>query len=369
MLPLLLTMPHHSVHIRLLNISDQEGDEASRSEHLHRLLDDLVGSCYEARDVLRISKELVPAATLRKEITRFVKINDRFLAVASVLLKSRAFFETFPWMMIPKQHTLALLPRTKHRKPYIPVHSNAATQDDEEGSEVNVFSISLSHQWPFIGLARIEYGLEKKDLPLDSEKHLEGRSPILVGFDLVVFEEVNRRLYASVEEFVTVFQEVFTVTEWTQIHSWKEEESGYLREFYLQWAVKEAYTKALGVGLGFDFASFQVEWDGATTSGLSLWKTVSSFPAKDNGKGQQENIIELRGTVILVGKNGERLRNQRPEHWVFAFLPVRATGAGIVGAACACLGPFPVTASVDIGPVNWNVEWTDLAKMLPTGKH
>jgi phosphopantetheinyl transferase len=359
-------MPHHSVHIRLLNISDQ-GDVASRSEHLYRLLDDLVGACYEARDVLRMSNELAPDDALRKEITRFYKINDRYLALASVLLKSRAFFETFPWMMIPKQHTLALLPRTQHRKPYIPVYSIAATQDEDEDSEVNVFSFSLSHQWPFVGLARIEYGLEKKDVPLDSKKDLEGRSPILVGFDLVVFEDVNRRLYASVEEFVTVFRESFTITEWTQIHSRQEEKSGYLREFYLQWAVKEAYTKALGVGLGFDFTSFQVEWDDANAGGLSLWKTVSSFSAKDNGKGQQENIIELRGTIALVGKNGETLKNQRPEQWVFAFLPVRATGAEIVGAACACLGPFPVTASVDIG-VNWNVEWTDLAKMLPTGE-
>ena len=39
-----------------------------------------------------------------------------------------------------------------------------------------------------------------------------------------------------------------------------------LHEFYIQWSIKEAYTKALGFGMNIDFQSFETEIDLSSAS-------------------------------------------------------------------------------------------------------
>jgi phosphopantetheinyl transferase len=52
-----------------------------------------------------------------------------------------------------------------------------------------------------------------------------------------------------------------------------------LKEFYLQWAIKEAYTKSLGLGMAMEFKSFVTMLDAVE----NLWEYISEN--SDQGKG------------------------------------------------------------------------------------
>lgn len=235
---------------------------------------------------------------------------------------------------VQRKLPLIQLPRTKHGKPFVPIKiagsSNSGTATNvvsttlssssssatlcSRKSEENKYPLSVSHQYPFVGMIRIavvdtelsvdditepEKNRQKldnskqqnnninnsgsdnsdcekifdsdNDEPKQQERNINNKvvattsSPnaagAMIGFDIVVFDEINYSLYDTVQEFVVVFQHMFSIQEFKLIIDCYESPEKQLRELYLRWAVKEAYTKALGVGLGYDFSSFQVLLD------------------------------------------------------------------------------------------------------------
>ena len=71
-------------------------------------------------------------------------------------------------------------------------------------------------------------------------------------------------------EYMEVYEEYFTPHEWNDLILWntsnnnnhsynKNNEMDTLHEFYIQWSIKEAYTKAFGFGWNIDFRSFETE--------------------------------------------------------------------------------------------------------------
>jgi hypothetical protein len=245
---------------------------------------------------------------LRDDVFQFIKRQDQYMALVSVLFKSKAYYETRTCStkdgdgdfccIIPPLPTrpIARLARTQYRKPYLPplCSMNSRTKSS--------CPISVSHQYPFVGIARLtlEHGID-----ID----------LMLGLDIVVFEDWNRRLYDSVDEFINVFQDSFTKNEWSRLQSCSK--ASILQEFYLNWAVKESYTKALGVGLGFDFASFQMDFDCN-----SLWATLASSAAI---------TPQLRGTLLSRDNNEQ-------ERWLFFFQKLENNVHQ--GYACTCVGPL-----------------------------
>ena len=229
------------------------------------------------------------------DVNRYVKAPDKYMALTSLLLKSQAFYLTHG--SLAQELPVIDLPRTHRGKPFIPVTVYASEDESID------YPLSVSHQFPFCGVARF----------------LRQTTNRMLGMDIVVFDSFNRELYDSDKDFVKVFRESFTDWEWRRIHS----ADNLLIEFYLRWAMKEAYTKALGLGLHLDFSAFEtrLELVDELCSQDGIWSAISTTGT------------HLRGSVVTNG--------QDETSWDFYFLPLfcENIGQGKV-CACICFGPL-----------------------------
>jgi len=353
---------HHYVDLVIVNISKNVNDDDKDATKLTGYLDQDVFRRLRSVSVMSDEDDessfLLPslesllndqqendpaiAGKLRKGIVRFVQSKDRYAALASLLMKRQALFQAVCHMnlndpeqnndnhtpnttLCPPSFPLVDLPRTIHKKPYIPKF--VVGQQNEEW-----FPFSISHQHPFVGMACP--GSRTDSWPTTAA----AETPLSLGFDIVVFDDYNPRLYNNVTEFVNVFRSSFAPLEQAILNRLMEkattEEANLhlLRELYLMWSVKEAYTKALGVGLGFDFSSFATRLDDFDPDRDSLWQVLSS--SLPEGPERRSAVIRRPATISFMdGRPGEL--------WKFGFLFLWAnddTGPP-QGCACVCWGP------------------------------
>jgi phosphopantetheinyl transferase (holo-ACP synthase) len=320
---------------------------------------------------------------LSSQILRYIKNRDRWLALASCLLKSQVYHHIV--QQSPSRHksdsrAIVDLPRSAMNKPYIPllpaVDDTAQTVRQQQQPErccYNAFSVS--HQWPFAGVAFL---LDHFDEFKNSSDHFYNgadddgltprptRPPPQVGFDLVVFDKPNDKLYTSTMEFVEVFENQFAPNEWQTIMDCGKKfgDDTLLCEFYLRWSVKEAYSKALGLGMNINFAEFesvfQLGNNALAEEGLDdgLWRWVRSQPA--NGP------LPLQGTV--VDKCGST-----STCWQFSFLPlfavddIQAVGQHnktCVGCGCVCVGPLSSEQLYSVSSIDIETEWSSTTTLM-----
>jgi phosphopantetheinyl transferase (holo-ACP synthase) len=254
--------------------------------------------CRDATDE-RSTKSAATETFMKNSIFTFIKRKDQYAALASALLKSRAFHLCVePDTVAVTKRPVIELPRTKYKKPYLPNHLDA------------ISAVNVSHQLPFVGIARLE-------------NHTNAF--LLLGFDIVVFNDYNRLLYSNAHDFLETFRVLFTIDEWVAMNA-PEDEFRVLREFYIQWCIKEAYTKALGMGLGFDFASFEVQFDPILKD---LWAMVSAI--------KPGSFRALFGKVVQKKSSETRLVGV-DELCSFAFIPLyEDNGKCLRGCAVSCV--------------------------------
>jgi Phosphopantetheinyl transferase len=292
---------------------------------------------------------------IHKEISsilRYLKIKDRYVAFCSVLLKS---FLHHSFLMsgsgIGRKECdqekistkkIHILPRTKEGKPYILL----IMDDKSESTSITATSLpfSISHQFPFVGAAYLEYTNDLRNL-----REMSNICP-MVGLDIVNFGSYDdtKHLYSCEDEFLDVFQDYFTVKEWAQIQS--ADSMGFacsspfscrIQEFFLRWSIKEAYTKAIGTGMMTNFNSFET----------ALYRHIANNKEEDGG----EEVTLLSDQVLKKRDGSHFLATIQPivaihEHettteektldWHIIFVPLYTAEdetRETPPSACACI--------------------------------
>lgn len=263
---------------------------------------------------------------LTNDVQRYLKVKDKYLALASLLFKSQAFHHTYPPSDLRRQLSLVDLPRTQKGKPFIP--TTFAMKEQES----NVYPISVSHQFPWAGSARLI-----NDYSDQSHRGLH------LGMDIVVFDPINSDLYDSVEEFVSVFRDCFTTREWQRLHSGAGD---VLEEFHLRWCMKEAYTKALGEGMHLNFATFEIRLDGVDCEDGSEQSISSAISSTKDGTHLLRGVVKRNGQLHAAS-------------WDFYFLPLSSNESQ--GCACICLGPLPENCAPAF---ETRIHWTTVRELI-----
>lgn len=253
-----------------------------------------------------------PGNDIVASIIRYVKLNDRYIALTSLLTKSYLYHLVLGDNSEVGRKQIRGLPRTQAGKPYIPSNE----------SEVSLLPFNISHQFPFIGLAYLDGSMQS--------------SSYMIGVDIVMFDSYKdtQHLYASTDDFLNVFHDSFAAREWDQIQSSStsggtDGDSARIKEFFIRWSIKEAYTKALGTGLGTDFQSFDTRlYSKGDTEERQLCTWVLT----------EKSGTHLRGNVIHSD-------DKEDEKWDFVFVQLfrechgDAQPDAPVGCACICVGP------------------------------
>ena len=287
----------------------------------------------------RVGAPSAETKQIQQQVLRYIQPKDRYAALTSTLLKSLAFYRFMDCQgggppkeqQYLERREVVSLPRTQYKKPYIPVPNERATM---KFAEEDLWPISLSHQHPFVGIARFPDHVNK------GREH-----PLLVGLDIVVFEGYNPRLYADEDEFLDVFRDYFTPREWRDIQAHHESR---LEEFYIRWSMKEAYTKALGVGLGLDYSTLDIV----------LQRDRNDIGHTGVFASLQENMICAEWGVVEDLSAGQK----SGECWGFSFLPLN--DESIRGCACVCVGPLRQNVSATLSPFELHVNWTTLQSLV-----
>lgn len=334
------------------------------------------------------------ANRIQQQVVRFIKVPDKYISFTSILLKSQAFQLTHPQQQQQQEQEknstaasplpVVEIPRTQYKKPYIP---SASKHKYDSFPEVNLFPLSISHQFPFVGRARLLVDTQLADGDANANGSaiiIEPRNRPLVGLDIVTFDDYNHKFYGSLADFVGVFESNFTVWEWSCIQDPAViEEGAMLQEFYLRWAIKEAYTKALGVGMGLPFDSFETRLEYTSSSGggenknqegIYSWLKQQPFPDPHDHNGSESTNMQpilLPGSVILNPGTPEA----KSEACAFFFVPLwdhETWGVGrslnnARGCACVCL--LQPSGQDSYEKISLTTKWQSLDDLVNWHRH
>ncbi|EQC39350.1 hypothetical protein SDRG_03554 [Saprolegnia diclina VS20] len=152
----------------------------------------------------------------REKVERFRFAKDQKFALVSRLLQRHVVHTAFktPFDAIH-------LERTPHGKPFWPACPSPT------------WNYNVSHQGSLVAIASAEN--------------------VRIGVDVVCV--TDKPSHVTTESFLATFTTFFGPREWAQIHASVDP----LRCFFHLWSLKEAYVKALGVGVGFDLLRAQFD--------------------------------------------------------------------------------------------------------------
>ena len=147
-----------------------------------------------------------------------------------------------------------------------------------------------------------------------------------------------------------------------------------LREFYLRWSMKEAYTKALGLGMHVNFDDVEIRLLGTDMNVVDedvvaardeeeveeeeegVWSSIGENSTSSDQWGTMGIDYERRRYYSAIGRVRRReSKSSSWDAWEFVFVPLflppggttptpnSTTTTAVDGSACACIckGPLP----------------------------
>ena len=149
-------------------------------------------------------------------MVKYYREKDRKLALASQLLQRAVASWTFglSFMELP-------LKRTSHGRPYCPIASSSSFPSWD-------YNVSHHGEWVVIGTEPVA----------------------AIGVDVVDLEERPLEVMTA-EKYIQFFRRQLTDREWVALMT-VEGDAERFEAFYRIWAVKEAFVKAIGTGLGLN---------------------------------------------------------------------------------------------------------------------
>lgn len=362
----------HLVLIHLADLVTQDSNEGIYLDQvLTRVFDHKTASVLSAEEWLQQStsgtihnkKFNSPklAQELSANIRRYVRLSDRYIAWASLLVKRLVFYrahasilrDSISEQIPPPDFPLVDLPRTEYKKPFIPSPSSSSSRfrktkrEDRYSDTFNYhhrdiewFPFSISHQFPWIGVAHIETLSGSSTITTTRQN-----PPFCLGIDIVHMESPNPRLFQNDEEFVEIMGSL-TPQERRRLWSYPKQNKFLLYEFYLVWSMKEAYTKALGVGMGLAFDSFGIHLSDVSKDSC-VWEMLVNHHHHNENKAPQHGDNKAPKTVTMTSQGEIQFVDGRPsEKWLFSFVVLSAAKADTVRSpneapecACICWNP------------------------------
>mmetsp|Transcript_25356 Transcript_25356/g.52369 ORF Transcript_25356/g.52369 Transcript_25356/m.52369 type:complete len:528 (+) Transcript_25356:108-1691(+) len=308
------------------------------------------------------------------------------------------------------------------------------SSSEGEGGNENVYDkFNISHQYPYVALVQHNLGHSPSLMPGIRTERREKKSsenePFLLGLDLVTFQRKLNDYIPTIHDYLSSFEGSFTLWEWerinyqrvTQYETTNEDEyadttdssiqrkntttassflssaspfklfsfaardksipvmpptkvrndASKLKEFYLRWAMKEAYTKALGLGMNMEFDSFETRLvgvddimvvgekyaDAAMEGDLSdgIWNAIlRNASDKNDGESKKKNTsynqFSVMGQITIKthskgvpktqmvsnAANSSIHQTKHSEIWEFIFIPLDDSN----GCICICRGPL-----------------------------
>lgn len=276
-------------------------------------------------------------AKILKQILRFHRDIDKLNQLASILLKSRAYhlyhnnerLNTSSILLSQNELRSALpiteLPRTQYNKPFIP--------NTNEESNHTSHTLSISHQEPIIATVQFLTGAN----PIEKK--------LFMGLDIVVSTSKENEL-----KDYNFLQNSFTRSEWRKVSQHTAHTMEWAKDILLIWCMKEAYTKALGLGMGLEFSKFEIQLDDIQSDECTWNQVVRTgcFQGiKKRGRVLHSNIRYLQSLDVKVN---------RYDYWNFTFFDaldlctsVESSSAddakdlSLISCACVCDGPYNET--------------------------
>ena len=212
------------------------------------------------------------------------------------------------------------------------------------------WNVNMSHAGSLVVAVEID--------DIDTKKQIASDYGGIVGIDVMPVELVppQRRglSEADVDEFLSCFRSYYTAAEW----AWIEKNSSpiansnnttkspaqpvvVLMRFYVIWTLKEAYIKAVGIGLGFELQRAEFTFAGdADVTNDDLFShfdddTSSEGPKLEEGDAQK---MRMKPSVVSLAIDGVPQKD-RWNFYCFTYPGGDDEGGGISVGAIA-LGPY-----------------------------
>ncbi|KAG6613003.1 L-aminoadipate-semialdehyde dehydrogenase-phosphopantetheinyl transferase-like [Phytophthora cinnamomi] len=244
-------------------------DRKQRSDLLRLAMKELGDTIVEAVNH-KIDDQPVPLpdtelpAHEQQQVTRFVFAKDQKLALASRLLQRKLIHELFG-----VDYDTIDIARTPENKPY--------WKRSTESHAPPSWNYNVSHHGTVLAIA--------------------SDSCALVGVDVVRLTDRPKRK-TSVEEFFGAFADHFNPGEWKYIREIEDEDEQYSR-FYRLWSLKEAYIKAVGIGLGFSL--LRAEFARVDSTGEDHWELFLDGRRAGEWRSTRAQIDAVRLASVAYG--------------------------------------------------------------------